>query len=41
VRVPLHACEHNVLYSKPLEGVTPNMPGTIISQSISQSQTYV
>jgi len=27
VRVPLHACEHTVLYSKPLQGVAPNMPG--------------
>jgi len=30
VRVPLHACEHNVLYSKPMQGVAPNMPGNII-----------
>ena len=27
VRVPLHACEHNVLFSKPVPGVTSNMPG--------------
>jgi len=34
VRVPLHACEHNVLYSKPVEGVTANMPGNIIRTSL-------
>ena len=33
VRVPLHACEHDVLYSKPMEGVPPNMPGNSITTS--------
>ncbi len=30
VRVPLHSCEHFYLVTKPLDGISPFMPGKVI-----------
>ncbi len=36
VRVPLHSCEHFYLVTKPLDGISPFMPGNSTKSSISQ-----